>query len=80
MPADALSSSFALAVIGECQRIRLRCFDLKGFLAAEAMRLYQSSEEVLWWRDNTHLRDRGHEAVAKFIAHEILMAEPRPAQ
>lgn len=80
MPADALSSGFALAVLGECHRIRLRCFDIKGFLAAEAIRLYQSSEEVLWWRDDTHLSDRGHEAVATFIAHEILMAELRPAQ
>jgi hypothetical protein len=80
MPADALSSGFALAVLGECQRIRLRCFDIKGFLTAEAIRLYQSSEEVLWWRDDTHLSDRGHEVVAKFIAHEILMAESRPAQ
>ncbi|RPH76842.1 MAG: hypothetical protein EHM80_13785 [Nitrospiraceae bacterium] len=80
MPADALSSSFALAVLEECHRIRLRCFDIKGFLAAEAMRLYQSSEEVLWWRDDTHLSDRGHEAVAKFIADEILLAESRLAQ
>jgi len=80
MPADALSSGFALAVLGECHRIQLRCFDIKGFLAAEAIRLYRSSEEVLWWRDDTHLSDRGHEAVAKFIAHEILMAESRPAQ
>jgi len=80
MPADALSSGFALAVLGECHRIQLRCFDIKGFLAAEAIRLYQSSEEVLWWRDDTHLSDRGHEAVARFIAREILMTELRPAQ
>ncbi len=80
MPADALSSGFALAVLEECHRIQLRCFDIKGFLAAEAIRLYRSSEEVLWWRDDTHLSDRGHEAVAEFIAHEILMAESRRAQ
>ena len=80
MPADALSSGFALAVLGECHRIQLRCFDIKGFLAAEAIRLYQSSEEVLWWRDDTHLSERGHVAVATFIAHQILMAELRPVQ
>ena len=80
MPADVLSSGFALAVIGECHRIHLQCFDIKGFLAAEAIRLYQSSEEVLWWRDDTYLSDRGHEVVATFIAHEILMAELPPAQ
>jgi acetyltransferase AlgX (SGNH hydrolase-like protein) len=74
VPADALSSTFALAVLGECRRLRLKCFDLKGFLADEAIRLYQSSGELLWWRDDTHLSDRGHEAVAKFIADEILMA------
>lgn len=80
MPADALSSGFALAVLGECHRIHLRCFDIKGFLSVEALRLYHSSGEVLWWRDDTHLSDRGHEAVATFIAHEILMTELPPAQ
>lgn len=72
MPDDARSSGFALAVLGACERARLRCLDTKPYLVEQARRLLDSSGELLWWRDDTHLGERGHEAVATLIADEIL--------
>lgn len=71
-PDDAQSSGFARAVLAACERVHLRCLDAKPYLIREAHRLLASTGELLWWRDDTHLGERGHEAVAAFIAHEVL--------
>ncbi|GAB1724444.1 MAG: hypothetical protein GDA65_03935 [Nitrospira sp. CR1.1] len=65
------SSGFAQAVIAACQQISLRCWDSKPYLVEEAKRLFSTSRELLWWRDDTHLNDRGHRAVASFVEQEI---------
>lgn len=68
-PEDDASSGFARAVLHACHRTGLRCADLKPFLVREARRLLANGE-WLWWGDDTHLGERGHEAVARFIAQE----------
>jgi hypothetical protein len=52
--------------------VRLRCWDTKPYLVREAQSLFAVSEELLWWLDDTHIGERGHEALAGFIAEEIL--------
>ena len=69
---DAESSGFAMAVLGACERVALRCVDTKLYLVKEAHRLDRSTGELLWWRDDTHLGEHGHAAVAALIAQEIL--------
>ena len=70
-PEDARLSGFAQAVLAECESVQLRCVDTKPYLVAEARRLFEQSGELLWWRDDTHLGERGHAAVAAFIAKEF---------
>jgi hypothetical protein len=77
-PEDADPSGFALAVLDVCQRVQIRCLDAKPDLIKEAYRLFDSSGEHLYWRDDPHLNDHGHEAVARFIAREILQAKNHP--
>ena len=69
---DFHSSGFFQAVHSICDRISLPCVDPKPYLLETAGRLWASSGELLWWRDDTHLDERGHEALADFIAKEIL--------
>jgi hypothetical protein len=71
-PDDADPSGFALAVLDACQRLQIRCLDVKPYLTAETYRLFDSSGKLLYWRDDTHVNDSGHEAITTFIAHEIL--------
>lgn len=71
LPSDATSSGFAQAVLGACARAKLRCLDAKPFLVKRARRLYETSGELLWWRDDSHLGERGHEAVAEFVAEAL---------
>ena len=74
-PTDAQWSGFAQAVLKVCERTGLRCLDGKPYLVEEARRLFSSSGELLWWRDDTHLNERGHDVVAEFIQREILERE-----
>ena len=68
---DTRSSGFAVAVLAACERLKLSCLDTKPFLSEEAQALFASTGELLWWRDDTHLGDRGHEAIAAFIARHV---------
>ncbi|MGQ0811847.1 MAG: hypothetical protein ACT4OO_11580 [Nitrospiraceae bacterium] len=65
-PEDMQSSGFAQAVLGACEQADLKCFDTKPYLAEEARRVFESGK-LLWWRDDTHMGQFGHEAVTAFI-------------
>jgi hypothetical protein len=69
---DGSPSGFAEAILETCDRISLSCFDTKPYLMERARLLLQESGALLWWRDDTHLNDHGHEAVAAFIAEQVL--------
>jgi hypothetical protein len=77
-PEDAQASGFEQALLEVCTRLKLRCLNTKLYLIKEASRLFESSGELLWWRDDTHLNDRGHQAIADFIAREILSIRNPP--
>lgn len=73
---DAAPSGFVQAVLAACDRASLRCLDAKPFLVEEARRLYESAGRLLWWRDDTHLGELGHDAVARLIEAEVLGRAP----
>ena len=74
-------SGFAEAVIGACERVALHCWDSKLYLLEEARRLFDASGELLWWRDDTHINDMGHQAIASFVGQEIWeKSQPRRSQ
>jgi len=75
---DEAPSGFAQAVQVACRRLQMTCVDAKPFFVREARRLFDSSGELLWWRDDTHLNGRGHEAVAALVAQELFHEEPSP--
>jgi len=52
--------------------VQIRCLDAKPDLIKAAYRLFDSSGELVYWRDDTHFNERGHEVRAAFIAREIL--------
>lgn len=61
-------SGFALAAVAACEAAQIEVHDTKPYLLEEGGRLYTSSGKLLWWRDDTHLGEEGHAAVAEFIA------------
>ncbi len=61
-------SGFALATIAACEAAQVVCYDTKPYLLEQGRRLYTSSGKLLWWRDDTHIGEEGHAAVAEFIA------------
>jgi hypothetical protein len=70
-PDDERPSGFSDAVLAACGRLALRCVDAKPGLIKEARQLYDETGDLLWWRDDTHLGEKGHEAVAAFIAQFV---------
>lgn len=71
-PEDERPSGFAQAVLDACRRAGMHCVDTKPYLVREARRVFEESGTLLWWRDDTHLGEEGHRAVAAFIATEVL--------
>lgn len=65
---DAHPSGFALATLAGCEASHVECHDTKPYLLEQGRRLYASSGKLLWWRDDTHLGEEGHAAVAEFVA------------
>ena len=68
-------SGFEEAVMGACGQVSLRCWDSKPYFREEARRLFAASQEWLWWRDDTHINERGHQAIARFVEQELLGKE-----
>lgn len=61
-------SGFAEAVLSACSRTGFRCLNAKPYhLTMEARRLRDASGQLLWWRDDTHLSELGHETMAELI-------------
>ena len=72
LPEETLPSGFSQAVLSACDELGLRCFDAKPYFMQEAKRRWSSDGQLLWWRDDTHLGEPGHEALTEFLAREIL--------
>lgn len=71
-PEDDGPSGFAQAVLEACRRRGLTCLDTKPWLMAAARREFESNGRLLWWRDDTHLGEAGHQAVADLILTDVL--------
>lgn len=67
------TSGFAEAIAELCQRDGLPFLDLTPFFAEEAKKELAQSGALLWWSDDTHWNDRGHELAAA-IVHDHLTA------
>ena len=65
-------SGFEEAVLSACEQVALACWSSKPYLHEESRRIFAASRELLWWRDDTHINNRGHQALASFIGQEIL--------
>lgn len=77
-PEGPTSSGFAEAVLTVCRRMSLTCLDSRAYLESEAKRLFHRSQELLWWRDDTHLNDLGHEVLAAFVMRAVAGGSPTP--
>ncbi len=69
---EAGPSGFAQAVLASCERAQLRCLDARPYLVEEARRTFETTGDLLWWRDDTHPNEHGHRAIAELIARDVL--------
>jgi hypothetical protein len=70
LPEDSHPSGFSQAILGVCQRVGLACADAKPWLVEKTKEGWPT-DDLLWWRDDTHLGELGHAALATFLAHNI---------
>ena len=68
-------SGFADAVLSICEQMSLSCRDSLPYLREEARRLW-ATQELLWWRDDTHMNERGHQALASLAIQELSQSTP----
>ena len=54
------------------QKEGLDCFDLSGPLQQAAQEADQQTGDMLFWYDDTHWNERGHQVVADIIASQVL--------
>ena len=73
---DGRRSGFAEAAMAACEQMSLVCRDSQPYLREEARRLFAASKELIWWRDDTHLNERGHFALASFVIQELSRSSP----
>lgn len=75
-PWDAKSepSGFSVAVRELSEAEGFPFLDLKPFLIDEAKRVFVDSGDLLWWYDDTHWNDKGHEVVAKIVYENLLVS------
>jgi hypothetical protein len=73
----ATPSGFSVALKGIAQENGMEFLDLKPFLVREAKGVYESSGDLLWWYDDTHLNVRGNQVVASIVYNELLAATSR---
>lgn len=66
-------SAFSRAVENISRANGFDYLDLRPHLVARSRELFEESGELLWWRDDTHSNERGHEASAALI-HERLLS------
>ncbi len=73
---DRRRSDFADAVMSACEHVSVHCQDSKPYLREEARRLFATSQELLWWTDDTHIiNERGHHALASFVMQELARSD-----
>jgi len=72
---DRTPSAVSEALRQACEEAGFSCIDLKPYLYDRGQDLYRSAGKLLWWRDDTHLGEEGHQAVASFIAKHILHSD-----
>ena len=78
LPEDNAASGFSEAVFGICKNLELLCVDPKSWFIKDSKPLLEAGE-MLWWRDDTHLNEYGHESLARFIAKELHSSEKAEA-
>ena len=67
-------SGFAHVLQQHCDTLGIDFYDLKPHLIEQSEQLFKKSGEILWWYDDTHWNNQGHETVAAYI-HQILQAQ-----
>lgn len=65
------TTGFAAEVNDLCIAHQLPCLDLLPPLSSAAARLWDESQELLWWRDDTHWNEHGHALAAAAIVEHL---------
>jgi len=71
--ADTQPSGFERAVEERCRLEGFPFLDMKPLLVQEANKVFNQSGRLLWWADDTHWNEIGHEYAAS-VAHDFLSA------
>lgn len=70
--ADKKPSGFSVVIKKLCEDLDFQFLDLKPFLIKEAKHIFDEQIELLYWYDDTHWNDKGHEVVSQIVYNELL--------
>lgn len=65
-------SGFSQVLNDLCRQSGIPFLDLKPKFVTESRRLFEESGELLWWYDDTHWNNRGHQLAATLVHDELL--------
>jgi len=69
---DPSPSGLGVVLTEICREADVRLLDLKAPLIEESRRRYQRTHELLWWRDDDHWNEAGHEVAAALVEARVL--------
>jgi hypothetical protein len=65
-------SGFGVALRELCANAGIPFLDLKPGFIAESKALFDRSGQILWWYDDTHWNEHGHDLAASIVHRELL--------
>ena len=68
---ETLPSGFVKALRSMCEQNEMPLLDLAPHLVKEARRALAEGE-MLWWPDDSHWNNRGHQAAAEVVHRKLL--------
>jgi hypothetical protein len=72
-------SGFAAALSEICAGAGIEFLDLKPSFVAASKEQFERSGTLLWWRDDTHWNEEGHDLAASIIHRDLLARHGEPA-
>ena len=69
-------SALSIAVERMAAAHGVEFFDLKPLFVAASRRAWEQSRALLWWRDDTHWNDCGHDVAARAVYERFAVARP----
>ena len=71
---DETPSGFSKVLAAYCTSNGIDYIDLKPFFIEAAHEVFVSSQQAIWWSDDTHINNMGHKIAAELVYRNLMNA------